>query len=220
MRTKSWPFWVTWQRVFGKDRASGGGAEGVDVSADRARQQMAGGSQCNGNYYRPSVPVDQTPPLAGEEDIPDNISENTEKQMPINKSGGGKLSTAPLAGEEDIPDNVSEKTEKQMPSNKSGGEKRKQPSSDAALMEFLANLHAETNARLEVFAARIGYEYDTGKARQELFNTLCTVDGLTLNQRYALCNILADNPHRLEVFMGMQANARSGYVLRLLAQKK
>ena len=86
-------------------------------------------------------------------------------------------------------------------------------------MEFLGNLHAETNSRFEAIYARIGYEFDLGKARQAVFDKLETIDGLTLDERYELCNILSDESQRLEVFMGMPANARVGYVKMLLKQK-
>ncbi|KAG6416047.1 hypothetical protein SASPL_123469 [Salvia splendens] len=33
-RNKSWPFWETWKVIFGKDRACGGGAEGVANAAE------------------------------------------------------------------------------------------------------------------------------------------------------------------------------------------
>ncbi|KAG6405491.1 hypothetical protein SASPL_133081 [Salvia splendens] len=49
-----------------------------------------------------------------------------------------------------------------------------------------------------------------------LRGVLCDVDGLTLNQRYELYNILGDKPQLLEVFMGMPAHARLGYVLKLI----
>ncbi|KAL1540578.1 hypothetical protein AAHA92_24913 [Salvia divinorum] len=84
------------------------------------------------------------------------------------------------------------------------------------MMEFLANLHVETNSCLDFISARIGYEFDFGKARQEVFDKLGDVDGLTLDQRYELCDILGDKSQRLEVFMGMPVHARLGYVLRLI----
>lgn len=83
-------------------------------------------------------------------------------------------------------------------------------------MDFLANLHAETNTRLEVISSRIGYEFDMGHARQAVFDKLGDVEGLTLDQRYQLCNILGDKPQHLEVFMGMPVEARLGYVLRMM----
>ncbi|KAG6405391.1 hypothetical protein SASPL_132980 [Salvia splendens] len=77
--------------------------------------------------------------------------------------------------------------------------------------------HAEAEKKrltgLDVIASRIGYEFDIGKARQEVFDKLCDVDGLTLAQRYKLCNILADKPQRMEVFMGMKEHAKLGYLL-------
>ncbi|KAG6407499.1 hypothetical protein SASPL_130490 [Salvia splendens] len=94
--------------------------------------------------------------------------------------------------------------------------KSKKPSPDADLMEFLGNLHERTDARVEMISKRIGYEFDMGQARQEVFEKLCTVDGLSLAQRYRLCNILGDKPQRLEVFIGIPVNARLGYLLCLI----
>ena len=89
-------------------------------------------------------------------------------------------------------------------------------SSDDKLMEFLGNLLAETNSRLEVIATRIGYEFDLGKARREVFNKLGTVEGLTQDERYDLCEILKKESQWLEIFMGMPSNARLGYLRRLM----
>ncbi|KAL1566950.1 hypothetical protein AAHA92_02487 [Salvia divinorum] len=83
-----------------------------------------------------------------------------------------------------------------------------------------AHTEQATNSRLDIISSRIGYEFDLGKARQDVFDKLGTVDGLTLDQRYDLCDILGDKPQRLEVFMGMPANARLGYVLRLIHQDR
>ncbi|KAG6394214.1 hypothetical protein SASPL_144795 [Salvia splendens] len=123
---------------------------------------------------------------------------------------------SPMAGNTDVNDTSSGNGGKEASINKTSSGSRKKESSDAVLMEFLGNLHAETNARLEMISARIGYDFDMGKARQDVFEKLGMVEGLTLPQRYLLCNILGDKPQRLEVFMGMQANARLGYVLCLI----
>ncbi|XP_042001392.1 uncharacterized protein LOC121750840 [Salvia splendens] len=53
MRKKSWPFWETWKIIFGKDRASGRGAEQVNVVAARVNAHLADASQSNENYYYP-----------------------------------------------------------------------------------------------------------------------------------------------------------------------
>lgn len=53
-----------------------------------------------------------------------------------------------------------------------------------------------------------------------MFEKLCTVDGLTLAQRYQLCNILGDKPQRLHIFTGMPEAARLGYVLMLIDENR
>ncbi|KAG6383727.1 hypothetical protein SASPL_156508 [Salvia splendens] len=91
---------------------------------------------------------------------------------------------------------------------------------DLDVIEQPATVCAETNARLEVISTRIGYEFDLGKAKQDVFYKLETVECLTLDQRYELCNILSDKPHRLEVFMGMRASARLGYLVKLIKENQ
>lgn len=106
-----------------------------------------------------------------------------------------------------------------MRNNIKGGKKRKIIySDDSAIMEFLGKLHVETNTRLEMISARIGYEFDIGKARQEVFDKLGSVAGLTLAQRYDLCDILCEKTQCLDIFMGMPAESKLGYVLRFLNQ--
>ncbi|KAG6415897.1 hypothetical protein SASPL_123316 [Salvia splendens] len=153
MRTKSWLLWETLKAIFGKDRASGVGAEQVDDAANRMCANVAGGSEVSGNEVYNSG--------------------NNDKQTSTNKSGDSQ--------------------------------KRKHDGADATLMEFLSNLHVETNSRLEVISSRICYEFDLGKAKQDVFDELETVEGLTLDQRYELCNILSDKPQRL----GIHGNACS-----------
>lgn len=74
--------------------------------------------------------------------------------------------------------------------NKSVGEKRKAASSDQLLMNFLANLHAETNLRLAELSAKICYDFDLGQTRQAVFDKLGDVDGLTIAQKYRLCKYI------------------------------
>ncbi|XP_042058409.1 uncharacterized protein LOC121802780 [Salvia splendens] len=192
MRHKSWPLWTTWKMIFGKDRASGGGAEQIYDAAEILRSQPGTHSEVNENDYHPSlndIEADKFVPSSnptGNQDISEGNS--IRKQTSTNKSNSSK--------------------------------KRKLDGSDAALMEFLANLHSETNSRLEVISTRIGYEFDLGQARQDVFAKLYDVDGLTLDQRYELCNILGDKPQRMEIFMGMQKTARLGYLLKLIEDKQ
>ncbi|KAL1549473.1 hypothetical protein AAHA92_17575 [Salvia divinorum] len=100
-----------------------------------------------------------------------------------------------------VPENHDDSTahsEQHVANKRISGAKRKINSSDVDLM--------------------IGYEFDLGKARQEIFTMLGNVEGLSIEQRYELCDILGDKSQRLEIFMGMPAEARLGYVLRLIEQ--
>ncbi|KAG6388828.1 hypothetical protein SASPL_150264 [Salvia splendens] len=160
------PLWETWKLIFGKDRATGGGAGTLPDAANRVR--MAAGRHSEWD------------PL-----VAPNSSTNIDK---------------PISG------------------TKAGSSKWKASDSDGSLMVFLANLHAETNARLEAISTKIGYEFNIGLARHAVFKKLGGVDGLTLAQRYKLCNILSDKPQRLEFFNGMPPKARLGYALTLLEE--
>ncbi|KAG6406416.1 hypothetical protein SASPL_134016 [Salvia splendens] len=191
MRNKPWPFWEQWKCIFGKDRAGGGGAEQVDAAAEHMRSHLGGGSQCNENDYHPSF--DDLPFADG---------------------------SVPATASPELNESSSRYTEKEMSTTKGNTLKRKSSSPDTQLFAFLANLHAETNSCLDVIASRIGYGFDMGKARQEVFDKLGTVDGLSLDQRYDLCNILGDKPQRLEVFIGMPASARLGYVMKLIEESR
>ncbi|KAG6413993.1 hypothetical protein SASPL_126709 [Salvia splendens] len=180
-----------WKKSYGYlqnilSRTGGGGAEQLDGAAAGARSQQSGGSQSNDNYYYPSF---------------DNFSPG---------------SSVPLNDIPDVNDHVSGQSEQGTSANKASSLKGKNDSGDTAMMEFLANLHSETNARLEVISSRIGSKFDLAKAREDVFEKLCTVDGLTIAQRYQLCNILGDKPQWLHIFTGMPEAARLGYVLMLI----
>ncbi|XP_042054260.1 uncharacterized protein LOC121799018 isoform X1 [Salvia splendens] len=190
MRNKSWPLWETWKTIFGKDRASGLAAEEIGAAAKSLRAQFAGGSQVNENDYH----------LSFEDFIPEPYT--------------------PVSNNNELHDDSSDNSGKQASTTKTIPPKRKKPSPDAELMEFLGNLHERTDARLEMISKRIGYEFDMGQARQEVFDKLGTVEGLTLPQRNRLCNILGDKPQRLEVFIGMPSNARLGYLLCLIEDEQ
>ena len=189
MRTKSWPLWETWQLIFGKDRASGGGSEEVDKAAAELRPQRAPVSETNENNFPPSA-----------DDVPESEAHGDSAHTDLLDDGSGNE------------DRVASTT-------KGPRKKRKVLTSDEAMMEFMSKLHSDTNSRLDLVASKIGYEFDLGKARQEVFDKLGTVEGLSLEERYDLCNILGDKSQPyLEVFIGMFAHARLGYLKRLLSQ--
>ncbi|KAG6416037.1 hypothetical protein SASPL_123459 [Salvia splendens] len=165
MRNKSWPLWETWKTIFGKDRASGVAAEEIGAAARSLRAQLSGGSQVNENDYHPFF----------DDFIPEPYTS--------------------LSNNKELHDDSSDNSGKHASTTKTGvTPSRKKPSPDTELMEFLGNLHERTDARLEMISKRIGYEFDMGQARQEVFDKLDSVEGLSLPQRYRLCNILGDKP--------------------------
>ena len=118
MRHNSWPLWENYKIIFRKDCATGGGAENISVVAACLRDSDEGDSQCDESDSQPPF----VSALFAEHDPPPD---------------------------ELIGDHVSSgASDKQTCVPKTGGEKRKVPNLDELLMDFLSNLHAETNSRL------------------------------------------------------------------------
>ncbi|KAG6387262.1 hypothetical protein SASPL_152449 [Salvia splendens] len=147
MHCKSWPLWETWKLIFGKDRATGSGAETVSHAAIQVRSALGGGSQCDKSDSH--APYEEAPLMDSNVHDEDHL----------------------------VDSHIPDYSDKQTSVAKSGGVKRKATTSDALLIDFLANLHAETNTRLELISSRIVYEFDLGRARQAVFDQLGDVEG-------------------------------------------
>ena len=133
MRTKPWPLWETWKSIFGKDRTSGGGAEHVDDAANRVRANFQGSSEVNEKDYHPIF----------EDEEANNVFPMSQHVVNEDNNWGNY--------------------DKQTSTDKSSScKKRKHEGLNATFMEFLANLHSETNSLLEVI-------FDLGKARQDIY---------------------------------------------------
>ena len=141
MHHKSWPLWESWKLIFGKDRACGGGAEQVNDAAAHMRPPAAAVSEVNENDYNNSLDD-----LEAEHTFPSSQPVGTQD---TSIGGSGKQTSTTKSGSRN---------------------KRKVNGPDSALMEFLANLHHDTNSHLEVISARIGYEFDLGEARKVVFS--------------------------------------------------
>lgn len=99
---------------------------------------------------------------------------------------------------------------------KQKGKKRKNDEGLAGLCEILSEMTRNTSARLEQLASRIGYEFDLGKARQDAYHQLCTIPGLTIDEKYGLYEFIAGKVENLQIFMGLPDEAKPEYVMRLL----
>ena len=80
-------------------------------------------------------------------------------------------------------------------------------------------LHAETNARLDTLAARIGFDMDLDKAKKEIFRHLNNILWLSKEQQYDLYNIIGKKNSRLEIFMGLPNFKKPGHVKRVLEKE-
>ena len=154
MRTKSWPYWEDWKVVFGKDRANGGQSEWVaDAAADSSPEAPVTEIGDSSDYH-PS--------------FEDFLGYDEQVQATFANTGVGDSSTQSGA-------NATANVQVPQKSKR----KRKVRDDDNGIVELLGKLHAETNARLETLASRIGYEIDLGKARAEIFSHLCNIPELT-----------------------------------------
>ncbi|KAG6392660.1 hypothetical protein SASPL_146884 [Salvia splendens] len=95
MRHKSWPLWETWKCIFGKDGATGGGAENISVAAARLRDSGGGGSHCDESDSQPpfvAVPFTDIEPPKDENVAEQMSSGNTDKQPVARQAVFEKLS--------------------------------------------------------------------------------------------------------------------------------
>ncbi|XP_041998810.1 uncharacterized protein LOC121748487 isoform X1 [Salvia splendens] len=193
MRGKSWPFWEDWKIIFGKDRATGGLAEGVGeaVTSNDVDEPIASIGE-SGDYY-PSFED-----FLGSEHVQPSFTNDVEDDTSA-QSGQNAAAAVP----------VPKKTKC----------KRTGSDDDSRLISLIDKLHAETNARLDTLSARIGYEMDLGKFRQAIFPHLENIPELTESQRYDLCDIIGKENSRLEIFTGLPDAKKPGYVMRILEKE-
>ncbi|XP_057801115.1 uncharacterized protein LOC131016440 [Salvia miltiorrhiza] len=73
------------------------------------------------------------------------------------------------------------------------GSRKRKPNRDemSAVCEVLREINRTTAERLANLANRIGYEFDIGKARQEVFEQLGVIPGLSLDEKFDVCELLA-----------------------------
>ncbi|KAL1535060.1 hypothetical protein AAHA92_31160 [Salvia divinorum] len=127
MRGKSWPFWEDWKEVFGKDRAIGGGSEGVKHAT---RQSM-----------HDPIPEENIVDLGLNNDyhvsFDDFISMEEVQQQQVRGSSSGEGSTT--------------HNEKETRAPKKSTLKRKSSDDGDELLTLLRTLHAETILALRLY---------------------------------------------------------------------
>ncbi|KAH6807171.1 hypothetical protein C2S51_028279 [Perilla frutescens var. frutescens] len=120
---------------------------------------------------------------------------------------------------EDVAEDSVSQNQREEPSPRTQGKKRKSNDGFSCMVELLAEINRTTDKRLETIASRIGYDFDQSKARKEVFDRLSNIEGLSINEKFDICEILAKEVDKMDIFMGLPDEAKTQYVMRLLALK-
>lgn len=107
---------------------------------------------------------------------------------------------------------------KAPPAKQPPAKKRKDNEEMRTICDVLDKIGNKADARLAELVKRIGYEFDLGKARGEAFVKLGDIPGLSIDQRFDVCEMLGKEVSQLQIFMGLPDDARPLYVSRLLSK--
>ncbi|KAL1540204.1 hypothetical protein AAHA92_24590 [Salvia divinorum] len=120
-----------------------------------------------------------------------------------------------------IPNNAAEDTQEKRdnPPPKRSTKKRKVGDAMDGFVDLFTKMHEDNNSRMDVLSNRIGYEVDLSKARNELYERLGHIPGLTIHDKLDICDALIKERDRLDFFMGSSDDARDIYVMRILSEK-
>ncbi|KAL6570424.1 hypothetical protein OROMI_014938 [Orobanche minor] len=83
--------------------------------------------------------------------------------------------------------------------------------------DVLREIGDKIDARLRDLTKRIGYDFDVSIKRNQAFELLGAIEGLSLEDRFDVCDLLAKEIEKLDVFMGLPQDAREDYVMRILS---
>lgn len=111
-----------------------------------------------------------------------------------------------------------------QPANNGSGKKniekkRKSMDRSDSRYEMLSSFCRNTEARLGDIACRIDYEYDVSTARNEVFEAVGKIGGLTLQEKLMVSNELVKNTEQLELFSSLPEDARYEFVWIMLTGK-
>ncbi|XP_057784517.1 uncharacterized protein LOC131001901 [Salvia miltiorrhiza] len=207
------PFLDDWKEFFGKDQATGQKAEDVKEAVNEIlpEENLADAGVADAYHVNIEDMVENSPPV-------DSVCQSEQGDQQANKKDAGVADAyhVNIEDENSPPvDSVCQSEQGDQQANK----KRKIIDGMQAVCELLGDMHRNINARHETLASRIGHEFELGKARKELFNLLSNIPGLSLDDKFDVCEILADKVERLEVFMGLPDSVKPQYVMRLIKSK-
>ncbi|XP_057796384.1 uncharacterized protein LOC131012445 [Salvia miltiorrhiza] len=88
------------------------------------------------------------------------------------------------------------------------------------LVDVLGEMSRNADVRADSIVSRIGYKFDLGKARKEVYAQLNCMTTLDMNEKFEAYEILAGEKQGLELFMGLPDDAKPHYVAYILSTKK
>lgn len=106
---------------------------------------------------------------------------------------------------------------KSQPSPTENPKKKRKVNTDfTEILQVLSETSRAATDRLETLINRIGVEFDVRKAKQEAFSKLGSIPGLSIEEKFNVCIIMAGKVELLEIFIGLPEEARPQYVAHLL----
>ncbi|KAL6583866.1 hypothetical protein OROMI_003155 [Orobanche minor] len=136
--------------------------------------------------------------------------------FPMGPNGVNEMNIDTQSAHEGTHDSVSHTHNLDQP-EKPKGNKRKAGGEMQGVCDVLREIGDKTHARLRDLTKRIGYDFDVSIKRKEAFELLSAIEGLSLEERFDVCDLLAKEIEKLDVFMGLPQDAREAYMMRILS---
>ncbi|XP_057779816.1 uncharacterized protein LOC130998418 [Salvia miltiorrhiza] len=97
--------------------------------------------------------------------------------------------------------------------------KRKRDDGFSAVCEALVQIGRGTEKWLETIASQSGHDHDVSIARKEVFTQLSAIPGLSKKEKFEVCDLLAKEVERLDIFTSLLDDEKPDYVTHLLQEK-
>ncbi|KAL8465448.1 hypothetical protein ACS0TY_034811 [Phlomoides rotata] len=85
------------------------------------------------------------------------------------------------------------------------------------IYDVIGQFDKSSDVRIDNLVRAIGYDFDVGKARKEVFSVLDGMADIDEDEKVDVAHWFGKNANCLEVFMGMTDSGRARYVRRLLS---
>lgn len=185
---RSWPLLEGWKEVFGKDRATGDGAEDVmetlneflhEINEDAAKEDNTTG--------------------AAHENVNNEGTQNKGKKIHIEEEDPSVCNSSKLG-----------------PVSSQSKRKRKVDDGTSNMCEVLGQIQRDMNARFDSLINKIGYHVDVARMRKEVYNLIKVIPQLSVTESFTACDKIIGKVERLEFFMGLPESDRPAYVMYVL----